>query len=217
MSSLFKTVFEQNPHQHPLIYLKGVSFEDLNCILDFIYLGEVKVIQEELVTFLNVAEELQIDGLKRKEENQKSDNTLNIKVELPVDKPFETIPDNEIKLVKTEKISTPKIYNVEGKPSLFCNNCDFTSRFKNNLNRHKRKFHALSHKIEIETKSITCKYCGITHADKGNLEIHMQLQHKQKSQQYQCNLLTCDYKANVRSNLERHIRKIHASGPSKET
>ena len=51
VTSLFKTVFEQNSFQHPLIYLKGVTFEDLNCVFDFIYLGEVKVFQEELVTF----------------------------------------------------------------------------------------------------------------------------------------------------------------------
>ena len=78
VSIFFKTVFEQNPHQHPLIYLKGISFENLNYILDFIYLGDIRIIQEELVTFLNVAEELQIDGLKRKEENLKQDDILNM-------------------------------------------------------------------------------------------------------------------------------------------
>ena len=28
-SSFFKTVFKQNPHNHPLLYLRGISFDHL--------------------------------------------------------------------------------------------------------------------------------------------------------------------------------------------
>ena len=69
----------------------------------------------------------------------------------------------------------------------------------------------------METNLITCKYCGITSIDKESLEIHMEYQHKQKSKKYPCYVLTCDYKANIRSNLERHLRKIHAGAQSTET
>jgi hypothetical protein len=36
----------------PLIYLSGIEFEDLQCILDFMYFGEVNIAQEKLNTFL---------------------------------------------------------------------------------------------------------------------------------------------------------------------
>jgi len=62
-SAFFKNLFKRNKHQHPLVYLKGVSSEELNCLLQFMYQGEVTVAQEEITTFLAAAEELKIHGL----------------------------------------------------------------------------------------------------------------------------------------------------------
>ena len=42
-SPFFKAVFKQNPHNHPLLYLKGISYDDLQAILQFMYHGEVNV------------------------------------------------------------------------------------------------------------------------------------------------------------------------------
>ena len=62
-SPFFRTVLRRNPHQHPLLYLKGVKFSDLQSVLNFMYHGEVNVAQEELNSFLAVAEELRVKGL----------------------------------------------------------------------------------------------------------------------------------------------------------
>ena len=62
-SPFFRSVLKQNPHQHPLIYLKGVEFSDLQSVLNFMYHGEVNVAQEELNSFLAVAEDLRVKGL----------------------------------------------------------------------------------------------------------------------------------------------------------
>ena len=62
-SPFFRTVFKQNPHQHPLLYLKGIQYDDLQSVLNFMYHGEVNVAQEDLNNFLAVAEELKIKGL----------------------------------------------------------------------------------------------------------------------------------------------------------
>jgi len=62
-SPFFRSVLKQNPHQHPLLYLKGVAFSDLQAVLSFMYHGEVNVAQEELNSFLSVAEELKVKGL----------------------------------------------------------------------------------------------------------------------------------------------------------
>ena len=62
-SSFFRKILQCNPHQHPLVYLRGVRHTDLQNILDFMYHGEVNVAQEELNVFLAVAEDLKIKGL----------------------------------------------------------------------------------------------------------------------------------------------------------
>jgi len=62
-STFFRNVLRSNPHQHPLLYLKGVRFSDLQAVLNFMYHGEVNVAQEELNSFLAVAEDLRVKGL----------------------------------------------------------------------------------------------------------------------------------------------------------
>jgi len=62
-SSFFKSVLRRNPHQHPLLYLRGVKYNELMSILNFMYRGEVNIAQEELNSFLSVAEDLKVKGL----------------------------------------------------------------------------------------------------------------------------------------------------------
>ena len=62
-SPFFRNILRRNPHQHPLLYLKGVKYKELLSVLNFMYMGEVNVAQEELNSFLAVAEDLRVKGL----------------------------------------------------------------------------------------------------------------------------------------------------------
>jgi hypothetical protein len=76
-SPFFRNVLRCNPHQHPLLYLKGVKYTDLQSVLNFMYHGEVNVAQEELNSFLAVAEDLKVKGLTKNQsqaENTKTDS-----------------------------------------------------------------------------------------------------------------------------------------------
>eukprot|EP00092_Neocalanus_flemingeri_P019364 GFUD01020977.1.p1 GENE.GFUD01020977.1~~GFUD01020977.1.p1 ORF type:complete len:317 (-),score=76.49 GFUD01020977.1:287-1237(-) len=64
-SPFFRSVLKRNPHQHPLLYLKGVKYEEILLVLNFMYHGEVNVAQDELNSFLSVAEDLQVKGLSQ--------------------------------------------------------------------------------------------------------------------------------------------------------
>jgi len=70
-SPFFRKVLRRNPHQHPLLYLKGVKYQELLSVLNFMYMGEVNVAQEELNSFLAVAEELRVKGLTQNSESSK--------------------------------------------------------------------------------------------------------------------------------------------------
>jgi len=72
-SPFFRKILQRNPHQHPLLYLKGVKYADLQSVLNFMYHGEVNVAQDELNSFLAVAEELKVKGLTQN--NSSSSNT----------------------------------------------------------------------------------------------------------------------------------------------
>merc|ERR1712129_343076 len=62
-SPFFLNLLMRNKHPHPLIYMRGLESEDLVAMIDFLYFGEANVFQENLDSFLAVAEELQLKGL----------------------------------------------------------------------------------------------------------------------------------------------------------
>ena len=65
-SPFFQKLLGRNKHTHPLIFMRGVKFEDLLAIVDYLYCGEADVFQENLDSFLAIAEELQLKGLMGK-------------------------------------------------------------------------------------------------------------------------------------------------------
>ena len=62
-SPFFLELFQRNKHPHPLVFMKGIKGEDLLAMVEFLYIGEVNVGQENLDTFLALAEELKLKGL----------------------------------------------------------------------------------------------------------------------------------------------------------
>ena len=62
-SPVFENILKRNPHDHPLIYLKGTNKEQVELLLEFIYSGETKVPEETLNQFLVLAESFSVKGL----------------------------------------------------------------------------------------------------------------------------------------------------------
>jgi len=74
-SPFFLNLLKKNKHPHPLIYMRGVNSEDLVALVDFLYFGEANVDQENLDTFLSLAEELNLNGLPGKMNSNKAKET----------------------------------------------------------------------------------------------------------------------------------------------
>ena len=79
-SPFFQNLLKRIKHAHPLIYMRGVKSEDLSVIIDFLYCGEANVHQENLESFLAIAEDLKLKGLmgqnyREKESEDISDTT----------------------------------------------------------------------------------------------------------------------------------------------
>ena len=70
-SPFFQNILRKNKHIHPLIYMRGVKSDDLLAIVDFLYCGEANVHQQNLDSFLAIAEELQLKGLMGKADKDK--------------------------------------------------------------------------------------------------------------------------------------------------
>jgi len=66
-SPFFQNILKRNPHNHPLLYLRGTTKTDVQSILNFVYSGETQVAEEELNDFMALASSLQIQGLAGEE------------------------------------------------------------------------------------------------------------------------------------------------------
>ena len=67
-SPFFLNLLKRNKHPHPLVYMRGLKFENLLSLVDFLYHGEANVFQDNLDSFLGMAEEFQLKGLDKREE-----------------------------------------------------------------------------------------------------------------------------------------------------
>ncbi|XP_012057202.1 PREDICTED: protein tramtrack, beta isoform-like [Atta cephalotes] len=80
-STYFRDLFKENPCQHPIIIFRNVKFDDLAALVDFMYQGEVNVIQEQLASFLTTAELLAVQGLT--DGTGKDDSLVEDDIEIP--------------------------------------------------------------------------------------------------------------------------------------
>jgi len=149
-SPFFRNIFKRNPHQHPLVYLKGVKYADLQCVLAFMYQGEVSVAQENLNCFLAVAEELRVKGLtqnnKDTETNEKKENhdkhtnysTTNSNLQetlekaTPISKRGDHRDIEEVTNIKSEPENLPLNKTTSNSQTLEQKQCDSHDKHPNN-------------------------------------------------------------------------------------
>jgi len=113
-SPFFRTILKRNRHEHPLLYLKGVKYTDLLAVLNFMYHGEVNVAQEELNSFLAIAEDLKVKGLTQ---NKSEEMSSMQRQELPTPKPRpRVIPEKFESTPKSKK--APAILVPEPAPQI---------------------------------------------------------------------------------------------------
>ena len=73
-STFFQNLLKRNKDQKPLlIYMRGVESEDLKAIIEFLYSGKTFICEENLDSFLAVAEELKVKGLVGTFNNRKDE------------------------------------------------------------------------------------------------------------------------------------------------
>ena len=192
-SEFFKNIIKKAKHSIPMIYLSGFKSKDLYLVMDYIYQGEVQILQTDLDGFLNVAQQLKIEGLIGGDND--SDGThANEDVETSHTQE-ETILDN---VEDNDKYNAPKkripkadrsvavvssASNVEAKVAVddlvektengyMCKACGkiSTSRVSSDIRRHAE--------IHIEGLSFDCQLCGKTFRSRNLLNTHKSAQHK---------------------------------------
>ena len=130
-SPFFRNILLNNPHQHPLLYLKGIRHRELEMVMQFIYLDECQVGLEELVAFLATGKDLMVNGLQEEhsiEDILKAD-TANTDQPYSYQKLKQTAP-----MYKDSNIVTGRDVGDVGKYR--CDQCDKIYTQEQGLTRH---------------------------------------------------------------------------------
>lgn len=220
-SLVLKNIIKLNPNPHPLIYLRGVKYQDLRNILTFMYQGEVTVSEEDLKGFLEVAEDLNVRGLSQRnmggcdsnEYIQEYDNLSNNdmiddkKIVVTTSENMRTINQKYVddkKETKKKCIEDNKGSNIctsftceTGKKSYACGKCEKQFSSPNALILHQKSIH--------DGDQYLCHQCDYTANLKSSLRQHVQSIHEGK--RYPCDI--CDYKATRKNYLRIHKLKFH--------
>ena len=66
-STVFHNILASNPHQKPIIFFNDIDYTKLHLLLQYMYLGQCTVQQEDLEAFLAAGDSLRITGLQEEE------------------------------------------------------------------------------------------------------------------------------------------------------
>merc|ERR1712212_1429039 len=72
-SPVLKTLLVNNPHSHPLLYLRGIKQTELQAILKFMYFGETQIFENRINDFVSVAKDLEIKEISDEQDDEAGD------------------------------------------------------------------------------------------------------------------------------------------------
>ena len=227
-SPFFCNILRKNPHQHPLLYLRGIKFSDLLSVLNFIYHGEVNIVQEDLNSFLSVAEDLKVKGLTSQNKSRE------INVRQTQDSPTSVKPTKSSIPTKhhfiTDQTSTPSRKTLAHVDTMEENNVEEIVPIK--LEQHEQYKHNESASL---MSAMTNQEDNLTYDDFDNYDGQDQiyegsvfynageyaggefqdpselLQFVQETassdKKYKCS--SCNYAHNVKANVRNHVESVH--------
>ena len=209
-SPFFLEVLKRNKHPHPLIYMKGIRSDNLMAMVEFFYKGEANVLQENLDTFLALAEELKLKGLSGEDVGEKethfSSATPNPKQSMKPTQKFSNASSKEYLIAKTE----PSDFDVRTAQ----NNLSLpaSSAFSVDLKDLEEKVMSMVEKSEKRitvgkriVSAFTCRICGKEGMDT-DIKRHIESAHME-GLSIPCNF--CEKTCRSRKGLINHIARYH--------
>ena len=200
----FSDIFQKSNHTNMLVYLKGISSEKLEEVLDFIYNGEVSIGQEEIKVFIETGKELQVKGLEgeltgigeRVEESNSYQDTDDNDTYYEDAEKEEDVDRESVRGLDTQATTVAQsragniqesVHNeldiqivemiAKNEGGWKCKVCGKTENKKSHIQRHAERYH-------IEGMSHACHLCSKTFTNRHNLQKHISCIHSE--------LFSCD-------------------------
>ena len=226
-SPFFSRILTKNQHNHPLVYLSDVNLNDLKAIVNFMYLGQTNVEQENLQRFLKIATKFQVRGLT--DNNRNEEQMSSTAVPTRVNKSASAKNLNKLRhsmLKKSELLdeslnteSHVDISNMnenmkietdaENPTPMFDDQDEFVN--VDNIDTSQfaiENMMSLTPTVSVDgDKTYPCDQCDYKATYACNLTSHKRTVHQ--GLYYSCTL--CPYKSSRKDRLNKHIATKHSS------
>ena len=198
-SEVFKSIIHHLPLNSSVIYLKGIQHQEMQSILEFLYLGEATLDEERMTEFLNVAKNLEI------KEIGKIDAGFDDKNASLYDEP-------EMSAYHIDEDTGP-VYDNPPDLKVYQKNVDTKANIEADSDEHSpvkqltpsQEIKDSSNESKIDEEKFSCNQCANQFASKSGLRTHIKSIHD--GARYECKL--CDEQYNIRSSLRRHVLSKH--------
>ena len=204
-SLFFKNIPRMKKKENLIIFMRGLKSSILASVVDFLYYGEVNILQEELNDFLILAEELQLQGLVADKNKNEDDLKLpvknnTIKQICNVQKKVASNIQNSIEVFPKQEL-----YAIHEMPNLISYDTSFKTPQTAEISLDEDSNTKITTLIKQIGKHWICKVCGKVANIKRDLQRHTQTHTDGLS--YNCNICGMEYGRKVY--LDKHISKQH--------
>ena len=172
-SPVFKDILQIHSHSnHPVIYLMGIQYSEIESILQFMYLGEAKFYEKRRNEFLCAVKDLEIKELSKEVESSDQQSEATEETEKHYNKTTENhaINDDSITGEEGEIVGSKNgMQQTEADKQKFqCTHCDKSFFSTSGLSKHNKSKH--------EGVKYDCNQCDYQ-GSKDALSFHLKKRH----------------------------------------
>ena len=164
-SSVFANILDDDTNPNPIIYLRDIHHQEIESILQFMYLGQATFYESRMNEFLRVANSLEVKELSQEVVAEDGSVENNFNFSRSCDQAWSEIQSNSVikfqEDIANQMVEQTKLYS--------CNHCEYTSMHTGHLKFHVRSVH--------EGRKVPCPDCDKAFFDNSTLKRHFKKAH----------------------------------------
>ena len=222
-SSVFSQIIGNLPQNDPVIFLRGIQHQEMESLLEFLYLGQTNIGQERLEEFFNVSKSLDIkeisnaEDYQSKEGKKRKDKSIgnNLDEDLSVTVNSSALHDNEDEICNSvdyqsrETKKRRKLLKKNDHEEELTHTVNFSvlteNEYDDKLSKTFKTEKSKSFKHNPQKKLNECPQCDYKSAKASRIRKHVESKHDGVT--FGCD--KCELSFSNTSNLRKHIRVVH--------
>ena len=181
-SPVFAKILDQNTSAHPWIYLRGIDYEELKSIIEFIYLGASSLESSKVNEFFEIAADLEVSSITKSQESARTFTKEEVlkavlktecknKVSTPLPPTLDevTVDDSDEEMGQAQFTSQQSSFMDDSFVDSYGVPMDDDD--------DKPKWSPKEQKSKGRNKCFSCNICNAKCASKGGVQLHIKLKH----------------------------------------